>query len=156
MLTFVSTYEGFGLPILESQATGRPVVTSNVSSMPEVAGDAACLVNPYDADSIREGILRVINDDAYRKDLMGEKVWQMSQNINLPLLLKNMLSFIDRSITKINLINRQKVNSVKKIYTFISDTVFYLTLINLTAHNQCSKGYNKDSLSEINDLLCSH
>jgi len=72
MLVFASTYEGFGLPILESQAMGRPVVTSNISSMPEVAGDGACLVDPYDVSSIREGILKVMNDAAYRDDLVSK------------------------------------------------------------------------------------
>lgn len=70
VVVFASTYEGFGLPILEAQATGRPVVTSNILSMPEVAGDAACLVNPYDTDAIREGILLVIEDRAYREGLV--------------------------------------------------------------------------------------
>jgi glycosyltransferase involved in cell wall biosynthesis len=70
MLVFSSTYEGFGLPILEAQATGRPVVTSNIMSMPEVAGKGACLVNPYDVASIREGILKVINDSCCRNELV--------------------------------------------------------------------------------------
>ena len=70
LLVFVSTYEGFGLPILEAQATGRPVITSNVLSMPEVAGDSACLVDPFDVSSIRKGILKVINDPAYREKLI--------------------------------------------------------------------------------------
>lgn len=70
MLAFVSTYEGFGLPIIEANATGRPVVTSNLLSMPEVAGDAACLVDPYDVASIRAGILQVIEDDEYRTRLI--------------------------------------------------------------------------------------
>lgn len=70
VLVFVSTYEGFGLPILEANAIGRPVITSNVSSMPEVAGGAACLVDPFSVDSIRAGILRVINDNAYRHNLI--------------------------------------------------------------------------------------
>lgn len=70
MLVFASTYEGFGLPILEAQATGRPVVSSNVCSMPEVAGDAACLVDPFDVASIRGGILKVIDDAAYRDNLV--------------------------------------------------------------------------------------
>jgi glycosyltransferase involved in cell wall biosynthesis len=70
VVAFVSTYEGFGLPIVEANATGRPVVTSNILSMPEVAGDAACLVDPYDSESIREGILQVINDSAYREKLV--------------------------------------------------------------------------------------
>lgn len=70
ILIFASTYEGFGLPILEAQATGRPVVTSNILSMPEVAGDSACLVNPFSVEDIREGIMRVIQDNNYREDLV--------------------------------------------------------------------------------------
>jgi glycosyltransferase involved in cell wall biosynthesis len=72
MLVFASTYEGFGLPILEANTVGRPVVTSDVLSMPEVAGDAACLVDPFDPESIRSGVLRVINDANYRELLIQE------------------------------------------------------------------------------------
>jgi len=57
-LVYASLYEGFGLPILDAFACECPVVTSNVSSMPEVAGDAAVLVDPKDVDSISEGILK--------------------------------------------------------------------------------------------------
>lgn len=70
MVVFASTYEGFGLPIAEANAVGRPVVTSTLYSMPEVAGDAACLVDPYKTESIREGILRVISDSDYRDALI--------------------------------------------------------------------------------------
>jgi glycosyltransferase involved in cell wall biosynthesis len=70
IVSFASTIEGFGMPILEAQATGRPVVTSNCSSMPEVAGDAACLVNPFDPQSIRTGISRIIADQGYRQSLV--------------------------------------------------------------------------------------
>ena len=70
MVSFVSTHEGFGLPILEANAVGRPVVTSNTSSMPEVAGDAACLVDPQDPASMRAGILRVLKDADYRQSLV--------------------------------------------------------------------------------------
>jgi glycosyltransferase involved in cell wall biosynthesis len=71
IIAFVSTYEGFGMPIVEANATGRVVVTSNVLSMPEIAGDAAHLVDPYDIASIREGFLKVITDDGYRDTLVG-------------------------------------------------------------------------------------
>jgi glycosyltransferase involved in cell wall biosynthesis len=70
MVLFASTYEGFGLPIIEAQATGRPVVTSRVTAMPEVAGDGACLVDPYDVASIRNGVLRVLDDASYRESLV--------------------------------------------------------------------------------------
>lgn len=70
ILSFVSTYEGFGMPIVEANAIGRVVVTSNILSMPEVAGDAGHLVDPFDVDSIRNGILRVVHDDEYRDSLI--------------------------------------------------------------------------------------
>lgn len=70
IVALVSTYEGFGMPILEANAVGRAVVTSNVLSMPEVAGNAACIVDPYNINSIRSGILRVINDKGYRDSLI--------------------------------------------------------------------------------------
>lgn len=72
MLVFASTYEGFGLPIAEAQATGRPVVTSDICSMPEVAGDAACLVDPFDWESIHKGILKVIHESTYREKLVRQ------------------------------------------------------------------------------------
>jgi glycosyltransferase involved in cell wall biosynthesis len=66
---FPSLYEGFGLPPLEAMASGTPVVTSNVSSLPEVAGDAAVLVDPYDVDSIVDGMRRVLTDPVLAADL---------------------------------------------------------------------------------------
>jgi len=70
MLVFASTYEGFGLPIIEAQAVGRPVVTSNILSMPEVGGKGGCFVDPLDVSSIRIGVLRVIEDEEYRNGLI--------------------------------------------------------------------------------------
>jgi glycosyltransferase involved in cell wall biosynthesis len=70
IIALASSYEGFGMPILEGQAVGRPVITSNILSMPEVAGNAACLVDPYDPSSIRQGILKIIQDAAYRDELV--------------------------------------------------------------------------------------
>ncbi len=67
---FPSLYEGFGLPPLEAMACGAPVVTSNVSSLPEVAGGAALLVDPYDADAIANGIVQAVTDEALRADLI--------------------------------------------------------------------------------------
>jgi glycosyltransferase involved in cell wall biosynthesis len=70
LVLFPSTFEGFGLPIAEAQAAGRPVVTSDLSPMKEVAGGAACLVDPYDVQSIREGVLSVIRQPDYRRQLV--------------------------------------------------------------------------------------
>jgi glycosyltransferase involved in cell wall biosynthesis len=69
VFVFPSLYEGFGLPPLEAMASGTPVVTSNVSSLPEVAGDAAVLVDPYDPNAIADGIYRVLTDEGLRRDL---------------------------------------------------------------------------------------
>jgi glycosyltransferase involved in cell wall biosynthesis len=69
VFVFPSLYEGFGLPPLEAMASGTPVVTSNVSSLPEVAGDAAVLVDPYDPRAIADGMYRVLTDEQLRKDL---------------------------------------------------------------------------------------
>ncbi|HBO89202.1 MAG TPA: glycosyltransferase family 1 protein, partial [Acidobacteria bacterium] len=66
---FPSLYEGFGLPPLEAMASGTPVITSNVSSLPEVVGNAAMLVDPYDVNSIANGIQTVLEDSAYREKL---------------------------------------------------------------------------------------
>lgn len=72
LLLFASTLEGFGMPILEAQSVGRPVVTSDCSSMPEVAGDGACFVPPLDTAAIRAGVLRVIRDADFREKLVRQ------------------------------------------------------------------------------------
>jgi glycosyltransferase involved in cell wall biosynthesis len=69
VFVFPSLYEGFGLPPLEAMASGTPVVTSNVSSLPEVTGDAAVLVDPYDVDSIANGMRRVLDDPQFAEEL---------------------------------------------------------------------------------------
>lgn len=66
---YPSLYEGFGLPVLEAMRSGAPVITSNVSSLPEVAGDAAVLVDPTSTEGIRAALLRLLGDPAQRARL---------------------------------------------------------------------------------------
>lgn len=69
---FPSLYEGFGLPVLEAMACGTPVVTSNVSSLPEVAGEAAVTVDPYDVEAIAGAIKRFVDDTAFYNRAVDE------------------------------------------------------------------------------------
>lgn len=70
IITLVSTLEGFGMPIVEGNTVGRVVITGNITSMPEVAADAAHLANPYSMENIRDGFLKIISDDHYRNNLI--------------------------------------------------------------------------------------
>ena len=69
-LLYVSYFEGFGIPILEAMSAGIPVITSNVTSMPEVAGDAALFVDPFSIDSIKEAMLAIERDRTLREKLI--------------------------------------------------------------------------------------
>ncbi len=69
VFAYPSLYEGFGLPILEAMSCGAPVITSNVSSMPEVAGDAARLVTPTDAEELGEALRALLSDEGLRKNM---------------------------------------------------------------------------------------
>jgi glycosyltransferase involved in cell wall biosynthesis len=85
VFAFPSFWEGFGLPVLEAMACNTPVVTSNTSSLPEVAGGAAVLVDPDSPESIESGLLEVLLDDGRREELRRrglrraeEMSWQRS------------------------------------------------------------------------------
>jgi glycosyltransferase involved in cell wall biosynthesis len=70
VMAFISSYEGFGLPIIEAMASGTPVITSNVSSMPEVAGNAAVLVNPEQIQEITAALEKIINNQQFRNQII--------------------------------------------------------------------------------------
>lgn len=85
---YVSTFEGFGIPIIEAFQAGVPVITSNSTSMPEVAGDAALLADPFSIDSIAQGITSIWSDTALREQLMAngrrrasEFTWQRTSDL---------------------------------------------------------------------------
>lgn len=74
VFVFPSLYEGFGMPPLEAMACGCPVVVSNTSSLPEVCGEAAYYVNPYEIESIAEGIRTVVSDSDLKRSLRQKGV----------------------------------------------------------------------------------
>lgn len=93
-LVMPSLYEGFGLPILEAFASGIPVLTSMLSSMPEVGGEGACYIDPYDTESILKGMDKILSNKSYRLTLKKNALkiamlyrWEDSA--------KNMLNIID-------------------------------------------------------------
>ena len=78
-LIFPSLYEGFGLPVLEAMACGTPVVTANITAMPETAGDAALLVDPTSVEQIRAAIEQIVSDTSLRQRLLDKGVTQAAQ-----------------------------------------------------------------------------
>jgi glycosyltransferase involved in cell wall biosynthesis len=72
IVCFPSLYEGFGMPIIEAQATGRVVLSSNIGAMKEIAGTGAHMVDPYSLEDIRAGILKIISDTSYRASLIEQ------------------------------------------------------------------------------------
>lgn len=71
VFVYPSLYEGFGLPVLEAMACGAPVITSNLSALPEVAGEAAVLIDPYDSDDLKEAMKQVLASKDLRVELKG-------------------------------------------------------------------------------------
>lgn len=100
IISLISTYEGFGMPILEAQAVGRPVITSNVYSMPEVAGNSAVIVDPLDIQAIKSAFIRIINDDNYRVERINKGI----ENIKRfdPDVIANMYLELYRKIAELN------------------------------------------------------
>jgi glycosyltransferase involved in cell wall biosynthesis len=78
-LIFPSLYEGFGLPILEAMASGVPVITSNLTAMPEVAADAALLVDPTSVDQIAAAMAQIVTDKSLRQQLREKGLARAAQ-----------------------------------------------------------------------------
>ena len=91
ILCFPSTYEGFGMPIIEAQAIGRPVITSNYGAMQEIAQNSACLVNPNESHSIKNGIERIISNPQYRESLV-EKGFENIKRFQLDKIVKQYIN----------------------------------------------------------------
>ncbi|MDE1191344.1 MAG: glycosyltransferase [Arachidicoccus sp.] len=72
IVNLTSEHEGFGMPIIEGQASNKIVVTSDISPMKEIAGDGACLVNPGNREEIHAAYKKIIEDEAYREDIRGK------------------------------------------------------------------------------------
>jgi glycosyltransferase involved in cell wall biosynthesis len=96
-MTYVSYFEGFGIPILEAFAAGVPVITSNVTSMPEVAGDAAILVNPHDVDEIASAMQQINNNKPLRDKLI-EKGFDRCKNFSWDLSAHNLWLAIEKTL----------------------------------------------------------
>lgn len=92
---FPSLFEGFGLPVLEAMACGTPVLTSDVSSLPEVAGEAAWLVNPHRVDDIAAGLVRLCNDAGLRQTLVA-RGYQQIQKFSWDAAARQVLEILTR------------------------------------------------------------
>jgi glycosyltransferase involved in cell wall biosynthesis len=100
VLLFPTTFEGFGLPVIEAQKSGRPVITSNISPLKEVAGSGAYLADPYDVVSIRNGIIKMIEDDEYRESTIQKGFENVNQY--LPEKITNQYLFYYDQLIKEN------------------------------------------------------
>ena len=92
---FPSLYEGFGFPVLEAMACGVPVLCSNTSSLPEVAGEAALLVNPLEVDNIARGLQEITTNEDLRKTLI-ERGYQQVQKFTWPACAEVVLNVFEK------------------------------------------------------------
>ncbi|MBI2731284.1 MAG: glycosyltransferase family 4 protein [Sphingobacteriales bacterium] len=98
VVLFISTYEGFGMPIIEANVVGRPLITSNLSPMTEIAGDSAMKVNPYDILEIKLAIMQLLADASLRQQLVKNGLMNAERyNINT---IANKYSLLYESMVK--------------------------------------------------------
>ena len=95
---FPSLYEGFGFPVLEAMACGVPVLCSNTSSLPEVAGDAAMLVNPLEVDDIARGLHDITTNDDLRGTLI-ERGYRQAQTVHMAGVCGFVLEVFEKMLT---------------------------------------------------------
>jgi glycosyltransferase involved in cell wall biosynthesis len=95
VFAFPSFFEGFGIPPLEAMACGAPVITSNISSLPEVVGDAALLVDPHKTNELANAIMRLLEDEQLREELR-QKGYQQAQRYTWKQAASKMLSIYQR------------------------------------------------------------
>ena len=98
-LIFPSLYEGFGLPVLEAMQLGVPVLTSNTSSIPEIAGDAALYIDPYDVEAISLGINKLSNENQLCQQL-SKKGFERSRKFNTTLYQKRIIELYNSIINQ--------------------------------------------------------
>ena len=99
VFAYPSLYEGFGLPIIEAMAAGAPVLTSNRASMPEVAGDAAVKIDPYQTQSIRDG-LELLLRDADLRDELAQRGRNWTQRFTVEAQARGVLAAYDLALQK--------------------------------------------------------
>ena len=102
-LLFASTLEGFGMPIIEAQMVGLPVITSNIDPMREVAGAGALLCNPLETESIRQAVAELIQNESLQKQLI-EAGRENHKRYSPALVAVELALFIPRARLRINII----------------------------------------------------
>ena len=97
-LVFPSLYEGLGLPIIEAMACGCPVITSNITAMPEIAGSAGLLVDPFSEESIRDAMDNVLSDEAFRLE-MRKKGLERAKYFSWEKAIRDMIGLYEKLLT---------------------------------------------------------
>ena len=109
LFAFPTLYEGFGIPVIEAQRCGTPVVTSNCSALPEVAGDGAVLVDPHDVENICAGMTKVLGDKDYAGELIRRGLenakrfsWEKSAELLNQIIEEEVLYELPRHISALD------------------------------------------------------